>query len=94
MFRVFFYIIFTIIIISLLRGVLGVLAKMLGGMVNPPPERAGGNSRPAAVPMGGELKKDPVCGTYVSTSTAVRKSAPQGEIVYFCSTTCRDKFIS
>jgi YHS domain-containing protein len=94
MFRVFFYIISTIFIISLLRGVLGVLAKMFGGMVNPAPERATANPRAAAVPMGGELKKDPICGTYVSTSTAVKKSAPKGEVVYFCSTACRDKFIS
>ena len=94
MFRFFFYIISTIFIISLLRGVLGALAKMFGGIVNPVPERATANPRPAAVPMGGELKKDPVCGTYVSTSTAVKKSAAKGEVVYFCSITCRDKFIS
>jgi YHS domain-containing protein len=94
MFRFFFYIISTIFIISLLRGVLGALAKMFGGMVNPPSERATANPRPAAVPMGGELKKDPVCGTYVSTSTAVKKTAIRGEIVYFCSAACRDKFSS
>ena len=94
MFRFFFYIISTIFIISLLRGVLGALAKMFGGIVNPPPEQTAAGPRPAAVPMGGELKKDPICGTYVSTSTAVKKTAGRGEIVYFCSTTCRDKFIS
>jgi len=94
MFRFFFYIISTILILSVLRSVLGALAKMFAGMVNPAPEGATANRRPATVPMGGELKKDPVCGTYVSTSTAVKKSAAKGEIVYFCSTTCRDKFIS
>jgi YHS domain-containing protein len=94
MFRFFFYIISTIVIISLLRGVLGALAKMFAGIVNPAHEGATANSRQAAVPMGGELKKDPVCGTYVSTSTAVKKSAAKGEIVYFCSTACRDKFTS
>jgi YHS domain-containing protein len=94
MFRFFFYIISTIFIISLLRGVMGALAKMFGAMVNPSPGGATATARPAAVPMGGELKKDPVCGTYVSTSTAVTKNAAKGEIVYFCSTTCRDKFTS
>ena len=91
MFRAFFYIICTIFVISLLRGVLGALAKMFGGMVNPPPQRTS-NPRSGAVPMGGELKKDPICGTFVSTSTSLKKTAATGEIVHFCSTACRDKF--
>ncbi len=91
MFRVLFYIITTIFVISLLRGVLGTLAKIFGGIVNPPPERASG-PRPNAVPMGGELKKDPVCGTYVSTSTSVKKTIGGGDVVHFCSAACRDKF--
>jgi YHS domain-containing protein len=43
------------------------------------------------VPVGGELKKDPVCGTYVSAATAVQEKV-KGETVYFCSKECRDKF--
>jgi YHS domain-containing protein len=45
------------------------------------------------VVAGGELKKDPVCGTYVSTSLAVTRTI-KGELVYFCSPECRDKFVS
>jgi YHS domain-containing protein len=45
---------------------------------------------PLASP-GGELKKDPVCGTYVSTATSIREKA-NGEVVYFCSAACRDRF--
>ena len=40
---------------------------------------------------GGELKKDPVCGTFISTATAFQKAAG-GQTYYFCSTACRDKF--
>ena len=39
-----------------------------------------------------ELKKDPVCGTYVSPATGVSRSV-QGHVIYFCSKECRDKFV-
>jgi YHS domain-containing protein len=45
------------------------------------------------VPAAGELKKDPVCGTYVSTAASVSRKVG-GEMVYFCSAECRDKFKS
>ena len=44
-----------------------------------------------AVQSGGVLKKDPVCGTYVSTTTAVTRTV-DGELVYFCSRECAEKF--
>jgi YHS domain-containing protein len=53
-------------------------------------------ARPAAQPRqtvqsGGVLKKDPVCGTYVSTNTAVTRTV-DGELIYFCSKECAEKF--
>jgi YHS domain-containing protein len=48
--------------------------------------------RPApTVPSGGELKKDPVCGTYVSVNASITKRV-NGETLHFCSADCRDKF--
>jgi YHS domain-containing protein len=49
--------------------------------------------RPPAptVSPGGELKKDPVCGTYVSTSTGISKNVG-GQTIYFCSEECRKKY--
>ena len=41
--------------------------------------------------LGGELKQDPVCGTFVPTASSIKKSI-NGELVYFCSAACRDKF--
>jgi YHS domain-containing protein len=52
---------------------------------------AGGPRRPANIPQANELKKDPVCGTFVSTAVALQKSAG-GQTYYFCSADCRDKF--
>ena len=46
---------------------------------------------PSTVSPGGELKKDPVCGTYVSVDTAVTKRI-NGQTVHFCSAACRDKY--
>ena len=40
----------------------------------------------------GEMVKDPVCGTYVSTDTDIRvKDGDQ--VYYFCSYECRDAFL-
>lgn len=40
----------------------------------------------------GEMVKDPECGTYVSTDSAI--SVRDGDKVYrFCSYDCRDKFL-
>jgi uncharacterized protein len=46
---------------------------------------------PTTVSPGGELMKDPVCGTYVSAETSVTKRI-NGQIVHFCSPVCRDKY--
>jgi YHS domain-containing protein len=43
------------------------------------------------VQAGGELKKDPVCGTYVSTAVAISQKI-DGQLVHFCSKECRDKY--
>jgi YHS domain-containing protein len=43
------------------------------------------------VSPGGELKKDPVCGTYVSTAASISQKI-DGHMVYFCSEECRKKY--
>jgi len=46
---------------------------------------------PPPAPVGGELKKDPVCGTYVSTIAGLSRKV-DGQLVYFCSEECRKKY--
>jgi YHS domain-containing protein len=80
----------TVLVISALRSVIGIIAKAFFQSMTgqrPQPEAA----RRPSVPTGGELKKDPVCGTYISTATALQKKSG-GETYYFCSPECRDKF--
>jgi YHS domain-containing protein len=47
-----------------------------------------GGTRPRT---GGELKKDPVCGTFVSASSSFTKTI-DGEKLHFCSADCRDRY--
>ena len=77
----------AVLVISMLRSAIGVIAKALFTSAMPPPQP----QRRPSVPSGGELKKDPVCGTFISTATAIQKKIGS-EIYYFCSAECRDKF--
>jgi len=89
MVKTILYVIVAVLMISALRSVIGILAKGFGNIVNPQPQPAA--PRRPAVSEGGELKRDPVCGTFISTSTALQKKFG-GEVYYFCSEACREKF--
>ena len=57
------------------------------------PGAAGGPRRTRTERIGGELVRDPQCGTYIPKARAV-VSGTGSKALYFCSTTCRDKFLS
>ena len=40
----------------------------------------------------GELKRDPVCGTYVSTAASLSRTI-NGEVFYFCSQECKERYL-
>jgi YHS domain-containing protein len=76
-------------VILIVRSVIMTIAKTFSAVMHPPVQP---ESREAAdFPSGGELKKDPVCGTYVSLGAAVTKRVG-GEMLHFCSVACRDKY--
>lgn len=93
MLRAIVYLIGFMLIMSVVRSVLGIIAKAFSGLSNTSTPQAGTAAprTPQNPPSGGELKKDPVCGTFISTATAFQKFS-QGQTHYFCSTECRDKF--
>jgi len=73
----------------LLRSLLAPLVNAVVGLLQPNPPQppvAADSSRPA-----GELKKDPVCGTFVSPELAVTLKS-KGQTVHFCSAKCRDEY--
>ncbi|MFB3827048.1 MAG: hypothetical protein ACE15B_09770 [Bryobacteraceae bacterium] len=56
--------------------------------------RSSSTSTPATgndPPAGGELMKDPVCGTYVAAGSSVTCKV-DGKTLHFCSISCRDKY--
>jgi YHS domain-containing protein len=91
MFRAILEMIAAVLVITVLRSVIGIVLKGFGEAFRSNSSAQTPGPRPTVTPSGGELKKDPVCGTFISTSTGLQKRV-DGEIYYFCSTTCRDKF--
>jgi YHS domain-containing protein len=90
MVRALAYLIASVLVIGIVRSILGIVLKGFADLFHPPASGQRGPSAPV-VPAGGELKKDPVCGTFISTATAIQKRVG-GEVYYFCSQECRDKF--
>ena len=89
MIRAFFVeIVFPLLVFFLIRSVFRGLFQSFRG--SSPPTRYAPPREPA-VSAGGELKKDPVCGTYVYTAASVT-STVHGQVMHFCSKECRDKY--
>jgi YHS domain-containing protein len=88
MLRAILFLVIAIFLITVVRMFMGVIMKGMAEMMNAP--TAGG--RPPAAPVGGELKRDPVCGTFVPANTAYQRTL-KGDTHYFCSAECRDKYI-
>ena len=93
MFRIIFYLLCTVFLISFLRGVIGVIGKGLSALFGTPPPQQRRQPAGGPVPLTGELRRDPVCGTSIATSTSITHTAG-AETFYFCSTACRDKFLA
>lgn len=80
----------AIILFVILRILLRMLfaPRVRGGGTGPagPAQRAHPTER-----VGGELVRDPQCGTYVPKTRAIAV-ARGGETLYFCSAKCRDDY--
>lgn len=95
MLRLIVAILASIFAISILRSVIGLIVRAFGDLVGPNLGKAARNetaqSEASATPVDGDLKKDPVCGTYVLATTAVKKTL-SGQTIYFCSNNCCEKY--
>ena len=94
MIRLFFrFIVLPVLLFWLVRAILRSIIEGFRSTLGPqsaarePPAAR----QPPAVRSGGELKKDPVCGTYVSTTASITRTV-NGEVFYFCSKQCSDKY--
>lgn len=93
MFRLIFYLLVTIFLITIVRGVLGAVLRGLSQILSPGQPAQAKQPPAAGVPLSGELKKDPSCGTYISAATSIKQSVG-GETYHFCSPECRDKYVA
>ena len=92
MLRGLIYALLSILLIAFIRGVVGILTKGVGDLFKEEQAAKGpGSGKGAPKEVGGELVKDPVCGTYVSSNSAFRRSVG-GKTHVFCSEKCRDQF--
>jgi YHS domain-containing protein len=78
-----------LLVFLLIRSIIRSIFQPSSSVTHRPAPRENGPT----VVAGGELKKDPVCGTYVSTSLGWTRTV-KGEPVYFCSKECRDKYVA
>jgi YHS domain-containing protein len=98
MFRAIFYLLVTVVVITVLKSIVGIVLKGMAEAMKPGSTAQGSGARrpgqpPGQVPLTGELKKDPVCGTYIAAATSIQEKVG-GQTFHFCSPECRDKYVA
>jgi YHS domain-containing protein len=94
MFRFIFYLLVTVFLITVLKGIVSIVLKGFAQAMKASSTPQGSVPHPSnQVPLTGELKKDPVCGTYIAAATSIKEKVG-GETVHFCSQECRDKYVA
>lgn len=76
----------VLIVFFIVTAVLSLIRSLLAPSSTPARARRNPTARPASA---GRLMRDPVCGTYVAESSALRI-----EDNFFCSEECRQKFLA
>jgi YHS domain-containing protein len=94
MFRVIFYLLLTVVAISVLKSIIGIVLRGVSQAMRASSTVPGSAPRSSnQVPLTGELKKDPVCGTYIAAATSIKETVA-GQTIHFCSQECRDKYVA
>src|SRR3569833_2044472 len=103
LFRPIFELLITIAVVLVARSVLTSILRSFAraasqsfnpnaanpGAPNPSSRPTSAQRRPTAS-SGGDLHKDPVCGTYVAEGAALKRQS-QGQTFYYCSKACYEK---
>ena len=93
MFRFLTLILITLFLLTIVRSVVSLILRGFSELMQ---SQSSPQSRPAPgkdVPLSGELKKDPVCGTYTAAASSIQQTI-RGKTFYFCSPQCRDKYVA
>lgn len=81
-----------VVLITLLRSVIGFVSKLFGNFVagQSPRPRPRPDSQPTQIT--GELHRDPVCGTFVASTTEFQRLEGKQRF-YYCSQTCQSQHV-
>jgi YHS domain-containing protein len=94
MFRAIFYLLLTVFLITVMKSIIGVVLKGVAEAMKPGSTAQDPAPRPGnQIPLSGELKKDPVCGTYIAAASSIKEKVG-GQTFHFCSPECRDKYVA
>lgn len=93
MFRAIFYLLITVLLITVLRAIMRTIFKGFAELMSPNANQQNQQAAGNGVPLTGELKKDPTCGTYISAATSIKETVG-GQTYHFCSKQCRDKYVA
>lgn len=93
MLRFITYLLITLFLITVVRSIVGVVLRGFSELLQTKPTAQSAARPSQSVPLTGELKKDPVCGTYTAAASSVQQTI-RGETLYFCSAVCRDKYVA
>jgi YHS domain-containing protein len=94
MFRIVFELLLTVFVLTVLKSIVGIVLKGFAQAMKPDSNALRGGPRNSQeVPLTGELKKDPVCGTYIAAATSLKEKVG-GQTIHFCSQECRDKYVA
>ena len=91
MFRFLLLALLFVILISVLRTIIGAVMKGMGDFMgsaqSPPSAAPKGKASPQ---IGGDLHRDPICGTFGAESTPFQRRTAS-KVFYYCSDVCREK---
>jgi YHS domain-containing protein len=93
MFRAIFYLLLTVVVITVLKSIVGIVLKGVGEAMKTGSHAQETGPRRSQVPLTGELKKDPVCGTYIAAASSIQERVGS-QTFHFCSQECRDKYVA
>ena len=90
--RLFRFLFWVLVISWGIRLLRRVIARMFGSNAPASPVGYGARTAEGTGAIARRLVRDPVCGVHISEERALALRN-EGEVVYFCSTDCRDKYM-
>lgn len=93
MLRLLTYLLIGLFLVTVVRNIVGVVLRGFTQMMHQSQTASRQSTPGGSIPLTGELKKDPVCGTYTAAATSLQQTV-HGQTFYFCSAQCRDKYLT